>query len=330
MKLLSIVIPAYNVEQYLDQCLASLEQEDSLPLLEVLIVNDGSTDRTEEIAREYCERHPESFFLFHKENGGHGSGINYGIQYATGKYFKVLDGDDWLNPNELPAFLCYINDAEADIVASDFFCVQDGTYKIIEKKNCTKSRAQYGKICCFADGTIQTIIKMHSITIRTELLQKNNIVMDENSYYVDYEYITYPIPYVKTIAFYCLPLYMYRIGRGGQSVSVRSMIKNRMQHETVLWKLVQFFEECKREGAGQETLSYIAKVIADMEAGQIQIFLSMPTGKYAKGEIVKLDKKMKQQCREAYLGCRKKSIWLLRWSGYRLYTIAALTWSLIH
>lgn len=330
MKLLSIVVPAYNVEKYLNQCLSSLEQEESLPLLEVLIVNDGSTDRTKEIAEEYCKRYPRSFFLFNKENGGHGSGINYGIQHATGKYFKVLDGDDWFNTNELPAFLHYIGDTEADMIASDFFCVQDGTNRVIEKKYGTKQREQYGKTYSLADGKIGQIIKMHSLTIRTEILQKNEIRLDENSFYVDYEYIAYPIPFVKTVAFYKAPLYMYRMGRGGQSVAAESMLKNRLQHEQVLWNLVRFTEERRNVGDHAEVLSYLSKVVADMEAGQIQIYLSMPTGKNAKSEIVELEKRIKQQCKAAYRSCRKKSIWLLRWSGYRLYTAAALTWKWIH
>lgn len=121
-KVLSIVIPAYNVEKYLEKCLSSFEIEAVLDRIEILVINDGSGDHTAEIAQRYCEKYPETYFLYNKENGGHGSGINYGIRYATGKYFKVVDGDDWLNTEELEAFVKLLEETDTDIVAADF-CV---------------------------------------------------------------------------------------------------------------------------------------------------------------------------------------------------------------
>lgn len=121
-KILSIVIPAYNVEKYLERCLASFEVAGILDQIEVLVINDGSRDQTAAIAQRYCDRYPDSYFLYNKENGGHGSGINYGIRYARGKYFKVVDGDDWLNTEELPAFVELLAQVDTDVVAADF-CV---------------------------------------------------------------------------------------------------------------------------------------------------------------------------------------------------------------
>ena len=119
-KILSIVIPAYNVEKYLERCLASFEVAEILDQIEVLVINDGSKDQTAAVAQRYCDRYPDSYFLYNKENGGHGSGINYGIHYARGKYFKVVDGDDWLNTEELPAFVKLLAQVDADAVAADF------------------------------------------------------------------------------------------------------------------------------------------------------------------------------------------------------------------
>ena len=100
-KLLSIAIPAYNVSKYLKKCLDSLEVQSILDKLEIIVVDDGSKDDTAQIAAGYHEKYPESYFVYSKENGGHGSGINFGIEHATGKYFKIVDGDDWLNTEEL-------------------------------------------------------------------------------------------------------------------------------------------------------------------------------------------------------------------------------------
>ena len=103
---------------------AKAQRATSMRINEVLVINDGSKDQTAAIAQRYCDRYPDSYFLYNKENGGHGSGINYGIRYARGKYFKVVDGDDWLNTEELPAFVELLAQVDTDVVAADFLCVQ--------------------------------------------------------------------------------------------------------------------------------------------------------------------------------------------------------------
>lgn len=91
-KILTVVIPAYNVEKYLERCMHSFEIPEILDKIEILVINDGSKDGTEQIARAYCEKYPQTYFLYNKENGGHGSGINYGIRYATENISKLLMG----------------------------------------------------------------------------------------------------------------------------------------------------------------------------------------------------------------------------------------------
>ena len=95
MKLLSIAIPCYNSAAYMRRCIDSLLPggED----VEILIVNDGSTDNTKDIAEEYRERFPSMVKVINKENGGHGSAVNAGIQNAAGLFYKVVDSDDWVN-----------------------------------------------------------------------------------------------------------------------------------------------------------------------------------------------------------------------------------------
>ena len=94
MKLLTITVPCYNSEKYMQKCIDSLLTggED----VEILIVDDGSTDGTAGIADEYAERYPSIVKVIHKENGGHGSGVNAGIENASGLFFKVVDSDDWV------------------------------------------------------------------------------------------------------------------------------------------------------------------------------------------------------------------------------------------
>ena len=95
MKLLSIAIPCYNSEAYMEKCIDSLlvGGED----VEILVVDDGSSDRTAEIADAYAEKYPTIVKAIHQENGGHGEAVNAGMRNATGLYFKVVDSDDWVN-----------------------------------------------------------------------------------------------------------------------------------------------------------------------------------------------------------------------------------------
>ena len=97
MKILSIIVPSYNVEKYLEHTLKSFVEETVLEEIEIIIVDDGSLDHTKYIAEKFCKKYSNTFRLISKKNGGHGSTINCGIEAAIGKYFKVVDGDDWVN-----------------------------------------------------------------------------------------------------------------------------------------------------------------------------------------------------------------------------------------
>ena len=96
-KVLTVVIPSFNVEKYLRQTLESLRNEEILEDVEVLIVDDGSTDGTAKIGKEYEKRYPQTYRVISKTNGGHGSTINCGIEQSRGTFFKVVDGDDWVS-----------------------------------------------------------------------------------------------------------------------------------------------------------------------------------------------------------------------------------------
>lgn len=119
-KCLTVVIPAYNVAHYLTETLDSLVCCESVALLDLIIVNDGSTDRTEEVARRYVASYPESVRCVSKENGGHGSGINVGLKLATGRYFSVMDGDDWGSSTALDRIMTVLATATEDVLAANF------------------------------------------------------------------------------------------------------------------------------------------------------------------------------------------------------------------
>ena len=109
MKVLTIIVPVYNTEKYIKRCLDSLDNKETNPKVEVLIVSDGSKDNSIKIAKEYEKKEPNTFKVIEKENGGHGSTINKGLELATGKYFRVLDSDDWVDNKN---FIEYVKDLE--------------------------------------------------------------------------------------------------------------------------------------------------------------------------------------------------------------------------
>lgn len=324
-KILSIVIPAYNVEKYLPRCLESFALEEILDDIEVLIINDGSKDGTQAIAQSYCEKYPNTYFLYNKENGGHGSGINYGIRYAKGNYFKVVDGDDWLNEKELPAFVELLKKSSADVVAADYLCIRDGTDEILQKKHCTPYKKQYGTMVNMHNAA--DVVKMHALTIKTEILQKNNIHIDEHCYYVDCEYITYPMPYVKTIYYYPKFLYMYRLGRNGQSMDIKSMQKNRLQHQKVLDSLLKFYHNLEETPYG--TKHYIERCIGQVVENQFQIYISMGFQKGIQKELRQWDKQLKVQYPEIYAAVQKKSIQMLRKTNYIILPIGTMVYRIL-
>ena len=112
MKYISFAIPCYNSEAYMAQAIESILPggED----VEILIVNDGSKDRTAEIGKEYEEKYPGIVKLINKENGGHGDAVNAGLSHASGKYFKVVDSDDWVDRISLMKILNVLKNFEEE------------------------------------------------------------------------------------------------------------------------------------------------------------------------------------------------------------------------
>lgn len=327
-KLLSIVVPAYNVEKYIDKCLSSLVHEAVMDRIEVLVINDGSTDGTALSVQHYVREYPGTFQLINKENGGHGSTINCGIAHATGKYFKIVDGDDWLATEQLPEFIRILEEQDTDVIATDFLCIHDVTGAVMQEKHCTLDPALYGRVCSFTSGEIQSVIKMHSMTYRTKLLQTMPERIDEHCFYVDTEYVTYPMRSAADVYYSPMKLYMYRLGRNGQSVDIRSMQRNRAQHMHVLRQLLAFYDGLDADTDAHRR-SYIASSIALVVENQFQIFISMGLCRGIYRELRAFDEALKTNQPEVYHATKKRSIDLLRACRYHILPIAAIGYKII-
>lgn len=252
MKLLSIAIPCYNSAGYMGKCIESLlvGGED----VEILIVDDGSAkDNTAQIADEYAAKYPTIIKAIHKENGGHGSAVNTGIENATGLYFKVVDSDDWVKEEAYLQILAKLKElaggAEAlDMLVSNFVYEKEGEKrkKVMHYRHILPKDEMFTWEDChyFMKGHY---ILMHSVIFRTKLLQDSGIKLPEHTFYVDNLYVFEPLPFVKHLYYLDVNFYRYYIGREGQSVNESIMISRIDQQIRVNKLMIDYLVEKKPE-----------------------------------------------------------------------------------
>ena len=237
-KILSIVIPTYNMEMYLHRCLDSLLISKN-ELLEVLIVNDGSKDSSLQIAREYEKKYPQTFRTIDKENGNYGSCVNRGLKEATGKYIKILDADDYFDTRLFSLYIDFLLKTDVDLVLSDFNMVNnDG--KVLHSK--TYSSIAPETILIPDSLLAKQDIWMHAVAYRTENLKLMGYVQTEGISYTDQEWIFLPMTTVASYSHFAHPLYNYVIGREGQTVDKKVHAKN--FHQEVKGLMVMSSEYC--------------------------------------------------------------------------------------
>lgn len=240
--LLSVIVPAYNSQDYLDRSLESLIGfGDSL---EVVVVDDGSSDATPAMADGWAARHPGVVRVVHQANAGHGGALNTGIAQARGTYLKVLDSDDWLDRRALVALLNQLGadraaGREIDLVVSNYVYEKAGkAHKAVIRYHNVLPRGRIFGWESMRRCRQDQYLLMHSLVYRTELLRRSGLVLPEHTFYVDYLYSFVPLPLVRTIRYLDVDLYRYFIGREDQSVNEPVMISRidqlvRVNHEMV-------------------------------------------------------------------------------------------------
>ncbi len=321
-KTLTISIAAYRVEKYLAECLDSFTDPRIACDLEVLVINDGSGDGIRDIAREYEKRYPEVFRLIEKENGGHGSTINRGISEAKGNYFKTVDGDDLVRPKGLYELVSYLRTAEADLVVTDFESFDNETGQVLQEMGTDFTGKKNRQCYSFDEISRYVYVNMHAAAFRTDILKGMGRQLDEHCFYVDAEYMMYPVPGVDTVVFLEQPVYRYRLGRDEQSMNIRNMQKNMAHHERVLTHLLEFYREEQARMTGAKR-AYVAKGIARIAVSQIKIYLSYPADRTWKRKLRELEERLKQDYPAVYHSMSNPAVRLLRCTGYVLYPAAS-------
>ncbi|MBR5260167.1 MAG: glycosyltransferase family 2 protein [Eggerthellaceae bacterium] len=229
MKTISFAVPCYNSAAYMDKCIETLLAcgDD----VEILIVNDGSfKDNTAEIADAWEQRHPGIIKAIHKENGGHGSAVNAGLKNATGRYFKVVDSDDWLDADAMAEVMQYLRRQmelkdPTDMVIANYVYekVHEGTRTVMRYKNVFPERKEFGWDEVGHFNQSQYLL-MHSVIYRTELLHEIGLELPHHCFYVDNIFVYEPLPHVESMYYLDVDMYRYFIGREDQSVNEKVMM----------------------------------------------------------------------------------------------------------
>ncbi len=229
MKLLTAAIPCYNSAAYMSHAIETLLTGGEE--MEIIIVNDGSSDDTQKIAEDYQNKYPSIIKVINQENGGHGEAVNTGLANATGFYFKVVDSDDWVNERALKQVMEVLKNLIAEGNSPDLFLANYVYEKVDAKKKkvinynwaLPKDRIfSWDEIMHFKQS--QNIL-MHSTIYRTKLLKSCGIQLPKHTFYVDNIFVYQPLPYVKTLYYMDVNLYRYFIGREDQSVNEQVMIR---------------------------------------------------------------------------------------------------------
>lgn len=238
MKDITFVVPCYNAEDYMKRCLDSLLfcGEDG----EIIIIDDGSTDNTGEIADEYAAVYPNIVTVIHKANGGHGSGINAGLRIAAGRFFKVVDSDDWLDRKALERLMKCLKQQKdgVDMVVCNY--VYDHLYENRQKSVGFRNIFPEEKICDWQDMWFfkpSQYLVMHALVFRTALLRESGVKLPAHTFYVDNLFAYKPLPYVQNIMYLDVDLYHYFLGRADQSVNEESY-KKRIDQQIAVTKMV--------------------------------------------------------------------------------------------
>lgn len=240
-KILSIIVPTYNMEKYLSYCLDSFLINKNRDKLEVIIVNDGSKDKSLEIANEYVSRAADIFRVIDKKNGNYGSCINAALPEVNAKYVKVVDADDSVNTSHLDEFITFLSNNDVDLALSDFVLVDE---ERVEFKNISynwgKSLMTMKEVCVtdrFKD------MEMHAVTYRRELLIRMRYHQTEGVSYTDQQWIFAPMSVINTVGVFNKPVYRYLVGRSGQTIDPEVKIKKMSDRTKYVLDMIALYDK---------------------------------------------------------------------------------------
>jgi len=303
-KLLSIIVPSYNMEKFLPKCLGSLIVDDAelLQLLDVIVVNDGSKDRTSEIAHEFERKYPGVFQVIDKSNGHYGSCVNAALPVARGKYVRLLDADDYFDTSVFAAYLKWLKDVserwDPDCLVSDFSYV-DKNYQL-------KSTTHYGFPCDRVFTPNESLeytgvnIGVHAIAHKLSILRSTGFHQTEGVPYTDTEWSFLPMFAVKSIAYFPQSVKQYLVEREGQTMSQEQLAANASKYAMVVERILREYG-CARAYFTSEIDRYCKYVVLELIKWVLSIYLlGDKNGALAKDVSSKLDLALKENAPDIY------------------------------
>lgn len=308
----------------MDKMICSIIKANVSDKVEVLIINDGSVDNTADLAMKYEAEYPRMIKLIDKENGGHGSTINKGIELAQGKFFRALDGDDWVNPIALKKLVERLGNIDADMILSNYCkCYEDGRNEVVNFEGLTEGMYTFDEI-----APIVQWMRYHTVIYKTNILKEHEIKLDEHCFYVDTEFMLFPLPYVNEIYYFDDYIYCYRLGLTDQSVNPESRKKHIDNSLKVAEHILDIANSGQIAGFSNVKKSYIISGIANHCIWHIISLLLFPTSKKKKYEIMDFEKKVKEKSSDVYSDMQSKgkysrSIYVLRKTKYIMYPVVS-------
>lgn len=262
-KILSIIIPTYNMAALLPRCLDSLTASGVLDDLDILVVNDGSTDSSRAVAYSYAERYPQSIKVVDKKNGNYGSTINAALPLAVGEYVKVLDSDDWFDSQALAKYVAELKslEQEVDVSVTHFLMIHEGgRTETVKYQNYGREPYTYGKVYnldkVLGDGFIRYFL-MHSLTYRTQLLRDHGYRQTEGISYTDIQWSSYPFFWAGSIVFHDLVVYRYNMDREGQTMDPAVIRKSLPQLERMTMDLMDFYRKADMSDLSEARMGFL-------------------------------------------------------------------------
>lgn len=312
-KVLTISIAAYNVSQYLTQALDSIVASPELASIEAIVVNDGSTDNTSELVGRYVQRYPESVRLVDKENGGYGTTVNKGITIAQGRYFKILDGDDWFDTAALTHLVTYLKKCDADLVVMPRALVYEGKKP---ERQPIKLKAYTGEALSLSKA--EDLFGHWNLAVSTAMARQWCRPLPEHTLYTDTLYTTYVLSGAENVVWFDEAVYCYRLGREGQSVSTENRVRHADENASVVAETCRFVESNLGHIHNEQyvfrkaTMYYVHAVLAYALAPADRAYLE---------QIRSFEEQARREWRHIYeqAGLISRRIRLMRATGYRAY-----------
>lgn len=301
-KIISIIIPTYNMEDYIARNLQSLVISNNLDAIEVLVVNDGSKDQSSAIAHQFANKYPQSFRVIDKVNGNYGSCINVGLKHATGKYVKILDADDYFDTNNFCTMVEILKEIDVDLIITHFAFVNPegevGTTrnlhipakKIINIDNIAHKKSIQG-------------LWMHEIAYRRENLIKMGYFQEEGISYTDVQWGFDPMFTVKTFYYINLLVYHYLVGREGQTMDKNVYIKKFGDEFKCTAAMLRTFTKASMASRPIDKMMFNkikGRIIALYKRALVEL------DEYENIYMIKFDQELKQQSPQLYKSIDRK------------------------